>query len=67
MQGVGNLLTVLSRCCNPMPPDDIVGFVTRGRGVSIHRRECPNVLALKDRERLIEVDWGTAAPAASRG
>ena len=66
VQGVGNLLTVLSRCCNPMPPDDIVGFVTRGRGVSIHRRECPNVTALKNSERLIEVDWGNTNPGASR-
>jgi GTP pyrophosphokinase len=66
VQGVGNLLTVLSRCCNPMPPDEIVGFVTRGRGVSVHRRDCPNVLATKDAERLIEVDWGEAAPMASR-
>jgi RelA/SpoT family (p)ppGpp synthetase len=66
VQGVGNLLTVLSRCCNPMPPDDIVGFVTRGRGVSVHRRDCPNVLATKDTERLIEVDWGEAVPTASR-
>ena len=66
VQGVGNLLTVLSRCCNPMPPDDIVGFVTRGRGVSIHRRECPNVSSLKDSERLIEVDWGDTEPAISR-
>jgi GTP diphosphokinase / guanosine-3',5'-bis(diphosphate) 3'-diphosphatase len=66
VQGVGNLLTVLSRCCNPMPPDDIVGFVTRGRGVSIHRRECPNVASLKDSERLIEVDWGNTEPPVSR-
>jgi GTP pyrophosphokinase len=66
VQGVGNLLTTLSRCCNPMPPDDIVGFVTRGRGVTVHRRDCPNLLATKDTERLIEVDWGEAAPTASR-
>ena len=66
VQGVGNLLTVLSRCCNPMPPDNIVGFVTRGRGVSIHRRECPNVVNSKDAERLIEVEWGDTSPIASR-
>jgi RelA/SpoT family (p)ppGpp synthetase len=65
VQGVGNLLTVLSRCCNPMPPDDIVGFVTRGRGVSIHRRECPNVQALHDKERLIEVEWGNSNVTSS--
>jgi RelA/SpoT family (p)ppGpp synthetase len=66
VQGVGNLLTVLSRCCNPMPPDDIVGFVTRGRGVSIHRRECPNVQALHNKERIIEVEWGNSNVTSSR-
>jgi GTP pyrophosphokinase len=65
VQGTGNLLTVMSRCCNPMPPDEIVGFVTRGRGVSVHRRDCPNVLRL-DRERLIRVDWGQSPPQLSR-
>jgi GTP pyrophosphokinase len=59
VDGVGDLLTNLARCCNPLPGDEIVGYITRGRGVSIHRRECPNVLRMKDRERLIEVDWGT--------
>jgi RelA/SpoT family (p)ppGpp synthetase len=65
VMGTGNMLTILSRCCNPMPPDDIMGFVTRGRGVSVHRRDCPNVLRL-DRERLIKVDWGATPPALSR-
>lgn len=65
VQGAGNMLTVMSRCCNPIPPDDIVGFVTRGRGVSIHRRDCPNVLRL-DNERLIWVAWGSTIPKASR-
>ncbi len=63
--GTGNLLTVLSRCCNPMPPDDIVGFVTRGRGVSVHRADCPNVLRL-DPQRMIRVDWGANPPQLSR-
>ncbi len=58
--GVGNLLTSLAKCCNPLPGDEIVGYITRGRGVTIHRRDCPNVLARTDRERLIQVDWGTA-------
>jgi guanosine-3',5'-bis(diphosphate) 3'-pyrophosphohydrolase len=58
VRGTGGLLTRLSRCCNPLPGDDIVGYVTRGRGVSIHRRECPNMLRLDDTDRLIEVDWG---------
>ena len=65
VQGAGNLLTVMSRCCNPMPPDEIVGFVTRGRGVSVHRKDCPNVMRL-DRERMIRVDWGATPPQLSR-
>lgn len=60
IQGVGNLLTNLAQCCRPVPGDDtIIGYITRGRGVTIHRRDCPNVLRFNDerRERLIEVDW----------
>jgi GTP pyrophosphokinase len=58
--GVDNLLTQLARCCKPAPPDAIHGFVTRGKGVSIHRRDCPNFasLAASYPERLIETDWG---------
>ncbi|MCP4544333.1 MAG: bifunctional (p)ppGpp synthetase/guanosine-3',5'-bis(diphosphate) 3'-pyrophosphohydrolase [Chloroflexi bacterium] len=59
VQGTGGLLTRLARCCSPLPGDDVVGYVTRGRGVTIHRRDCPNVLSMRDRERLIEVSWGT--------
>ncbi len=58
IQGTGGLLTQVGRCCNPLPGDDVIGYVTRGRGVTIHRRDCPNVLNMKDRERLIEVSWG---------
>jgi GTP pyrophosphokinase len=60
VQGVGALLTQLARCCRPAPPDAIAGFVTRGRGVSIHRVDCPSFLALarRDAERVIEVSWG---------
>jgi GTP pyrophosphokinase len=65
VQGTGNMLTVLARCCNPMPPDEIIGFVTRGRGVSVHRRDCPNVLNLSH-ERLLRVGWGPATPSALR-
>ncbi|GAB4543333.1 MAG: bifunctional (p)ppGpp synthetase/guanosine-3',5'-bis(diphosphate) 3'-pyrophosphohydrolase [Anaerolineae bacterium] len=59
VRGVGDLLTNLARCCNPLPGDDIVGYITRGRGVTIHRRDCPNALRTNDLERWIEVDWGT--------
>jgi GTP pyrophosphokinase len=59
VRGVGDLLTNLAHCCNPLPGDDIVGYITRGRGVTIHRQDCPNILRMNDRERLIEVDWGS--------
>ncbi|HKB83575.1 MAG TPA: bifunctional (p)ppGpp synthetase/guanosine-3',5'-bis(diphosphate) 3'-pyrophosphohydrolase [Burkholderiales bacterium] len=55
--GVDKLLTVLARCCKPAPPDRIVGFVTRGRGVTVHRADCHNVARLPQ-ERLIAADWG---------
>ena len=58
--GVDSLLTQLSRCCKPAPPDPIAGFVTRGKGVSIHRQDCSNFRELTARspERVIEVRWG---------
>jgi GTP pyrophosphokinase len=61
--GVGSLLTQLARCCRPAPPDPIAGFVTRGRGVSIHRVSCPSyrALACREPERLIDVTWGQTA------
>jgi GTP pyrophosphokinase len=60
--GVGNLLTSLGSCCNPVPGDPIVGFITRGRGVTIHRQDCGNVLRHRtvSPERLVEVEWGAA-------
>jgi GTP pyrophosphokinase len=58
--GVSGLLTARARCCSPAPGDPIVGYVTRGRGVTIHRRDCPNVLRVADKERLIQVSWGQA-------
>ena len=68
--GVDSLLTQLAKCCKPAPPDAIGGFVTRGKGVSIHRQSCPNFaqLVLKDIGRVIEVAWGqpkTASGSAS--
>lgn len=56
--GTGGLLTNLASCCNPMPGDPITGYVTRGRGVTIHRSDCSNALSVKDTERLIDVTWG---------
>jgi len=58
VKGVGDLLTRLARCCNPLPGDDIIGYVTRGRGVTIHRKDCLNMLRREDTERFIEVGWG---------
>jgi len=61
VRGVGNLLTNIATCCQPVPHDNIVGFITRSKGVSIHRVTCTNMLNLPedDRQRLIEVEWGT--------
>ena len=58
--GLDRLLTQLARCCKPVPPDPIRGFVTRGKGVSVHREDCPSLKRLAERqpERLIETDWG---------
>lgn len=58
MKGDPDLLVHLAHCCNPVAGDDILGFITRGRGVSVHRASCPNVRALMENpERLIEVEW----------
>jgi len=56
--GVSGLLTKLANCCKPAPGDPIVGYITRGRGVTIHRQDCPNVMRIRDRERLVSVNWG---------
>lgn len=58
VKGIENCLVRLARCCNPVPGDSIVGYVTRGRGVSVHRSDCPNVVTLAEMEsRLIDVRW----------
>jgi GTP pyrophosphokinase len=60
IEGVGNLMTTIARCCQPVPGDAVVGYITRGRGVTIHRDDCSNVLRWQNEEsqRLLEVDWG---------
>ena len=62
IQGVGNLMTQLAGCCQPVPGDPIIGYITLGRGVTVHRADCANAMQLQDQdsERLIEVNWGGA-------
>ena len=65
VKGVDDVLVRLSKCCNPVPGDEILGFVTRGRGVSVHRADCPNAIELKkEPERIIDVSW-EGTPSAS--
>jgi GTP pyrophosphokinase len=63
IHGVGNLLTQIGRCCKPVPGDSIIGFITINSGITIHKHDCPNMLALPEqkRQRLIEVEWGQDA------
>ncbi len=67
IEGVDDIKVRFSKCCNPVPGDDIVGYITRGRGVSVHRKDCSNVVNAIDPERFIDVYWGsheqTAYPA----
>jgi len=63
VKGARDLLMQLSRCCNPVPGDKILGYITRGRGLTIHAIDCPNLEALDyDRSRLVEVEWDTTIP-----
>ena len=58
IQGMENLMVRYSQCCQPVPGDEVIGYITRGRGVSIHRVDCPNVLNLADHpERRVEIEW----------
>ncbi len=62
MKGVADVWIKLAKCCTPVPGDDVVGFVTRGRGVSVHRRDCTNSGdILSDPSRLLEVEWAPTA------
>jgi GTP pyrophosphokinase len=58
VMGLKGIATTMAKCCNPMPGDDIVGYITRGRGATIHRQDCPNILRVSEKERLVKVSWG---------
>ncbi|MDP3270162.1 MAG: GTP diphosphokinase [Legionella sp.] len=62
IEGVGNLLTFMARCCQPVPGDDVLGYITVGRGVSVHRRDCPNIIHASERQkqRFLQVSWGSS-------
>ncbi len=66
IEGVGNLLTAIAKCCKPLPPDPIVGYVTRGHGVTIHRQNCPTLQRMtgQQRQRLISASWGSTTKSA---
>ena len=56
--GVGDLLMRMGQCCNPLPGEEIIGYVTRSRGVTVHKKDCPNLRNEDEPERLVKVDWG---------
>ncbi len=64
VKGMDNVLVTLAKCCNPVPHDPIIGYITRGKGISVHRVDCNNLLMLKrnDEQRFIEVKWDSFAP-----
>ena len=63
VKGISNILVRFAKCCNPVPGDEIIGYITRGRGVSVHRKDCKNVetLLLNAENKVVDVSWGTAA------
>ncbi|EHL29071.1 GTP diphosphokinase [Legionella drancourtii] len=62
IEGVGNLLTFMARCCQPVPGDEVIGYITIGRGVSVHRQDCSNIIHASERQkqRFLQVSWGSA-------
>mgnify|MGYP001061799950 CR=1 FL=1 len=58
VMGLKGIATNMAKCCNPMPGDEIIGYITRGRGATIHRQDCPNILRVTENERLVKVSWG---------
>jgi GTP pyrophosphokinase len=62
VRGTGNIMTRLAKCCNPVVGEPIIGYVTRGRGITIHRIDCRTIMHERDRDRLVEVSWGNADP-----
>ena len=67
IQGVDGLMVRYAQCCQPVPGDSVVGYVTQGRGISIHRSDCPNLLTLAAEERRVEIDWQETAGRGVRG
>ncbi|MEA3326042.1 MAG: bifunctional (p)ppGpp synthetase/guanosine-3',5'-bis(diphosphate) 3'-pyrophosphohydrolase [Chloroflexota bacterium] len=63
VMGLKGIATTIARCCNPMPGDEIIGYITRGRGATIHRQDCPNILSVSEKERLVKVSWGQPGKA----
>lgn len=59
VKGVDNIKVRFAKCCNPVPGDEVVGYITRGRGVSVHRQDCPNIGSIESKERFLEVSWDT--------
>ena len=63
LDGVSDILSQPARCCSPVPGDEVIGWVTRGRGIMIHRRDCTNIIHCQEPERLVDIDWGRKAKA----
>jgi GTP pyrophosphokinase len=66
IKGMSDILVRLAHCCNPVPGDPIIGYVTRGRGVSVHRMDCPSLMSFADKERFIEASWVEPQTASSQ-